>query len=162
MLRASPFLAPLMGSRSLRTATGAHNRLVESDRQAVRPGGHSLSLNPSPPPWRRSSAVRPPPPRVLTGVPSSCALRPRLPHPPCPALSPLEQIDALPADLYVTIERGTDLAAADVNGKSDPYVVYYVGARPKSLKHASKTQVKKATLNPGTPCARAWCADVTR
>ena len=49
--------------------------------------------------------------------------------------------------LLVHIDRARDLAAADSNGYSDPYIkTYLLPDRSKSTK--KKTEIKKKTLNP--------------
>lgn len=49
--------------------------------------------------------------------------------------------------LLVHIDRAQDLAAADSNGHSDPYVKTYL-LPDKSKNTKKKTDVKKRTLNP--------------
>lgn len=54
-------------------------------------------------------------------------------------------------NVEVTLHKAADLAAADLNGKSDPYVVFTLG------EHSRKSAVVSANLNPvWEPAPKFW------
>ncbi|GAB9466004.1 C2 domain-containing protein [Globisporangium polare] len=54
-------------------------------------------------------------------------------------------------NVEVTLHKAADLAAADLNGKSDPYVVFSMG------EHSRKSPVVTANLNPvWEPTPKLW------
>lgn len=56
----------------------------------------------------------------------------------------------MPYNVEVTLVKAVDLAAADMNGKSDPYVVFTLGESKR------KSSVVSASVNPEWPEEKFW------
>lgn len=66
-------------------------------------------------------------------------------------MTPILKLDNIPVPTGITIMKGEKLAAADLNGKSDPYCVYGLAQRLGAWNKGNgpyKTKVRKETLNP--------------